>query len=154
MLVKSSIPSGAVVIDGFKSDDKFIATEAIPNYVMWEYRGHKDLLTTQVSCINLSGSDVELVSLMGGTYVGNNQFVKLTRFAVYQQPLDTPNNYPKNILLEYFLHDVFLPYFFGAGLLIPNGAQIFMAFDQTITNIRLVGLPRLVTVIGSIVISR
>jgi len=153
MLVKSSIPSGAVVIDGFKADDKFIATEAIPNYVMWEFRGHDDLTATQFSCINLSGSDVELVSLMGGTHVDSTQFVKLTRFVVYQQPLDTTNNYPKNILLDYFLDRVFLPYFFGAGLLIPNGAQIFMAFDQTITNIRLVGLPRLVTVIGSIVIT-
>jgi hypothetical protein len=153
MLVKSAIPSGAVVIDGFKSDDKFIATEAIPNYVMWEYRGHEELATNQVSCINLSGSDVELVSLMGGTYVGNNQFVKLTRFAVYQQPLDTPNNYPKNILLDYYLDDSYMPFFFGAGLLIPNGAQIFMTFDQSISNIRLVGLPRLTTVIGSIVIS-
>lgn len=151
MLLKASIPSGAFVLDGFKDDDKFVASEAVPNYVAWEFRGHEENTINQSSCINTTGSDVELVSILGGIYLGGGGQVQLTSLGVLYQPQDIPTVYPNNYIFYSLFGSPSLPYSFSRGLLVPNGARIQMTFNNNLAYLRLVGLLRLPKMIGNIV---
>lgn len=149
-LTKSSVVSGSTVVDGFLSDGKFIGSEPIPNYVVFEFKGHEENTISQFGFTELE-SDYELISMIGGGYVGDGQsaYPKLSQFFATISPAVT-SNYPNNWVFQSSFGQPELPYSFPPGIILPKGARAIISFNQSLAFLRLIMKPVLPVVVNSL----
>jgi len=146
-LTKKTLNSGGKAIDGFEFNGSFVPADAIPNYLIWEFRGNDNNQTGGLSCLNDSGFEVELISLLGGMTVPSP--VKISYIKVSYKPLDS-NDYSPNHVFFWDFNESYLPYSFTRGLIIPKDCTIFIGLDNNVSFCRLVALPCLPLLVGTL----
>jgi hypothetical protein len=149
-LVREGLASGNTVIDGFKADGRFVPSDAIPQYQVFEFQGHEELQSTQFSFV-VGDYDLELVSIYGGYVVGSISPATLVELRC-QLPPKTFINYPENIIFSSNFGNPLLPFSFPKGILLPAKSRCFLALSSSVSFLRLTTLPVLPILIGNILI--
>jgi hypothetical protein len=149
-LVKEGLASGAVVIDGFKLDGRFIPSDAIPQYQIFEFQGHEEQ-GIQVGAFVVGDYDLELVSIYGNYIVGSQQDLSIGNFRC-QLPARVVTNYPENLVFNSNFGKPPLPFSFSKGILLPAKSKCTIELTGTCSYLRLVTLPVLPVVIGNIIV--
>lgn len=149
MLAKVGIASGTSVVDGFSLDGRFIASEALPNYLMWEFSGHEENTVNQIGFSALD-QDIELISITGGNYVGaSGPTGRMMDFKVFYPPR-TSSNYPDNYLFQSTFGQPYLPYVFDRGIVLPKGSKGQISFDTALSLVRLIARPALLLSVNNL----
>ena len=146
-LTKKTLNSGGKAIDGFEFNGNFVPADAIPNYLIWEFHGNDSFQSGRLSFLNDSGFDLELISLLGG--MTQESSVRISYIKVSYKPLDSNNLSPNNVFYWEFNND-YLPYSFTRGLIIPKDCTIFIRLDNNVSFCRVVALPCLPVLAGTI----
>jgi len=148
-LRKQGIASGATIIDGYIWNGSFIPADAIPNYVYWEFQGHEEYGADQLGFVNDSGFEIELVSLLGGSYEGGQTGeIEIGQIRVTTKAKN-PNNYPDNIVFQQ-QPNAKLPYSFPKGFVLPIGGKVIIGLSSSIAYLRCVAKPCLPVLLGQI----
>lgn len=135
MLQKTTIANGNTVVSGFSDEGKFLAAEAIPQYVVFEYVGHEELTTTQIG-FEIGDQDLEIVSIVGGGYVGDG-FSSWDLTSIYvTKKAGTSSTYPDNIVTRFAIGAP-LPYMFEPGFILPAGSRGFMSLNGSVATLRM-----------------
>lgn len=146
-LTKKTLNSGGKAIDGFEFNGNFVPADAIPNYLIWEFHGNDSFQSGRLSFLNDSGFDLELISLLGG--MTSDSSVRISYIKVSYKPLDSNNLSPNNVFYWEF-DGAYLPYSFTRGLIIPKDCTIFIRLENNVSFCRLVALPCLPVLAGTI----
>jgi hypothetical protein len=149
-VVREGLASGNTVIDGFKIDGRFVPSDAIPGYLVFEFQGHEENVV-QNGAFVVGDYDLELVSIYGNNIVNSAQEVSINNFRC-QIPAKVATNYPENLVFNSNFQKPQLPYSFPKGILLPARSRCTIDLSSGCSYLRLVVLPVLPTVIGNIII--
>lgn len=146
-LTKKTLNSGGKAIDGFEFNGSFVPADAIPNYLIWDFRGNDNNQSGRLRLLNDSGFDIELISLLGG--MTSDSSVRISFIKVSYKPLDADDLSPNNVFFWEF-DGASLPYSFTRGLIIPKDCTIFIRLENNLSFCRLVALPCLPVLAGTL----